>query len=258
MSQKERDNVMQRFRQGMTKILVATDVAARGLDIEHITHVINFDLPEDLDGYIHRVGRTGRAGRSGMAVSLVEPHQLKLLRSIEHHIGKKMRRTELPSSDAAWQSQKERLLKRLDQASQSPLGIYEQFAQELINSKDARHVLAAALKILTEDEPELESMEYHMEMEEDIPDNMRAHVELPIGRSQGMNPRRLVEMLVSSTSLRAGQIGDIEIQRNCSYVEVPMDNIDEVYAASFKFKGPRRKTAPRTGHQGKGTQEHLN
>lgn len=111
MSQKERDNVMLRFRQGRTKILVATDVAARGLDIEHITHVINFDLPEDLDGYIHRVGRTGRAGRSGIAVSLVEPHQIKLLRSIEHHIGKKMRRTELPSSEAAWHNQKERLLK---------------------------------------------------------------------------------------------------------------------------------------------------
>jgi len=154
-----------------------------------------------------------------------------------------MRRNELPSSDAAWQNQKERLLQRLDRASQGPLGVYEQFAEELLNSTEARRVLAAALKMLAEDEPELESMEYHMEMDEDIPDDMRAHVELPLGRSQGMNPRRLVEMLVSCTSLRPGQIGDIEIQRNCSYVEVPMDSIDEVYAASFKFKAPRKKTS---------------
>lgn len=107
--------------------------------------------------------------------------------------------------------------------------------------------MAAALKMLAEDEPELESMELHMEMEEDIPDNMRAHVELPLGRSQGMNPRRLVEMLVNGTTLKAGQIGDIEIQRNCSYVEVPMDRIDEVYAASYKFKGPRKNRRPAVG-----------
>ncbi len=88
MSQDMRDRVMNRFRDGQLDILVATDVAARGLDIEHVSHVINYDVPSAPDAYIHRIGRTGRAGREGTAITLVEPREHRLLRNIEaatHH-----------------------------------------------------------------------------------------------------------------------------------------------------------------------------
>lgn len=245
MSQRERDNAMQRFRQGRTKILVATDVAARGLDIEHITHVINFDLPEDMDSYIHRVGRTGRAGRGGVAISLVEPYQTRQLRNIERHIGKRIESVTLPEAESSIGLLKDRLIGRLKETARGQLGPYDNMARDILEGEDARKLLAAALKLLGEDESELETMELHMEMEEDIPDEMRAHVELPVGRNQGMNPRRLVELIVANTKLRPGQIGDIEIQRNCSYVEVPMEYIDEVYQASNKIQGVKRKGPPR-------------
>jgi ATP-dependent RNA helicase DeaD len=83
LSQEQRDRVMQRFRDGNTELLVATDVAARGLDIEHLSHVVNYDVPSAPDAYVHRIGRTGRAGREGVAITLAEPREHRLIRNIE-------------------------------------------------------------------------------------------------------------------------------------------------------------------------------
>src|SRR5690349_488715 len=83
LSQEQRDRVMQRFREGNTELLVATDVAARGLDIEHLSHVVNYDVPSAPDAYVHRIGRTGRAGREGVAITLAEPREHRLIRNIE-------------------------------------------------------------------------------------------------------------------------------------------------------------------------------
>jgi ATP-dependent RNA helicase DeaD len=83
LSQEQRDRVMRRFREGAADLLVATDVAARGLDIEHLSHVVNFDVPSAPDAYVHRIGRTGRAGREGVAITLAEPREHRMLRNIE-------------------------------------------------------------------------------------------------------------------------------------------------------------------------------
>jgi ATP-dependent RNA helicase DeaD len=88
LSQEQRDRVMRRFRDGTTELLIATDVAARGLDIGHLSHVVNYDIPSAPDAYVHRVGRTGRAGRDGVAITLMEPRETRLLRSIEQ-VGKR-------------------------------------------------------------------------------------------------------------------------------------------------------------------------
>ena len=97
MSQAMRDKVMVRFRNKSFRVLVATDVAARGLDIDHISHVVNYDLPEAAEVYLHRIGRTGRAGRSGTAISFVKPNQLSLLAQTERHTRVRMTQSELPS-----------------------------------------------------------------------------------------------------------------------------------------------------------------
>jgi ATP-dependent RNA helicase DeaD len=97
LSQEQRDRIMTRFRDGALDVLVATDVAARGLDIEHITHVVNFDVPSNPDTYVHRIGRTGRAGREGVAITLVEPREHRLLRDIERTIGQPLDIEGLPT-----------------------------------------------------------------------------------------------------------------------------------------------------------------
>src|SRR5262249_15012019 len=84
LEQEQRDRVMRRFRASTVEIVVATDVAARGLDIEHLSHVVNFDVPTSSDAYVHRVGRTGRAGRQGVALTFLEPKEQRHLRNIEH------------------------------------------------------------------------------------------------------------------------------------------------------------------------------
>ncbi len=97
LAQEQRDRIMGRFRDGALDVLVATDVAARGLDIEHVTHVVNYDVPSSPDTYVHRTGRTGRAGREGVAITLVEPRDHRLLRDIERAIGRPLEIAGLPT-----------------------------------------------------------------------------------------------------------------------------------------------------------------
>ena len=97
MSQEQRDRVMARFREGDVDVLVATDVAARGLDIEHVSHVVNYDVPSNPDAYVHRIGRTGRAGRTGVAVTLVEPREHRLLANIERTVRTRLERGRIPT-----------------------------------------------------------------------------------------------------------------------------------------------------------------
>ncbi len=241
MSQRERDNVMERFRKGNISLLVATDLAARGLDIDMVTHVFNFDIPEDPDSYVHRIGRTGRAGRDGIAITMVESKQIRQLRMIEQHIGKKISRRSLPSLQDAMERRQESLTSRLIEAAQEDLNIYQDMANKLIQEHDPQIMLAAALKLLAAGEPELELAEV------EVINGDTAHVELPIGRMQGMHPRRLVEFLTANTSLTPRQVGDIEIQGNTTYVEIPMAKIDEVYEAFTKFENKRKSNRPRLG-----------
>ncbi len=97
LSQDQRDRIMARFREGALDVLVATDVAARGLDIGHISHVVNYDVPSSPDDYVHRIGRTGRAGREGVAITLVEPREHRLLRDIERAVGAPLEIAGLPT-----------------------------------------------------------------------------------------------------------------------------------------------------------------
>lgn len=118
MSQAQRDRVMRRFREGKLEILIATDVAARGIDIDDISHVINFDIPQDHESYVHRIGRTGRAGRTGIAVTFIEPKEYRQLKLIERMTKSRMIRGELPTPADVIERQreaiKERLLKTLN------------------------------------------------------------------------------------------------------------------------------------------------
>lgn len=99
MEQKDRFQVMEAFRRGHYRYLVATDVAARGIDIDHITHVINYDVPEDKENYVHRIGRTGRGGRSGKALMLVTPRDTRFMAAIEEYVGHRLNRAVLPSRE---------------------------------------------------------------------------------------------------------------------------------------------------------------
>jgi len=235
LSQRERDNIMKGFRNGDIKVLIATDIAARGLDVDLVTHVFNFDIPEEPDSYIHRIGRTGRAGRGGVAITLVEPAQVRLLRAIERHIDKKIEQAVLPTLAETIEQQEKALIDRLVKTSAEPIEKLEVLAARILDEYDPKTMMAAALKIIIADSPEMELADIDTDF-----DNT-AHIEVPVGKAQGFYPRRLVEFLVERTTLSRKQIGDIEIQSRTSYVEVPMSTADEVYEAFINYKQERKK-----------------
>ncbi|GGE39348.1 DEAD-box ATP-dependent RNA helicase CshA [Pullulanibacillus camelliae] len=155
LTQAKRDQVMDDFKNHRVAILVATDVAARGLDISDVSHVYNFDMPQDPESYVHRIGRTGRAGKRGEAITFVITSEKQHLFMIEKTIKKKIERMPIPSqedaADARRQETTEELLKVLNRGTNSN---YRELAEKLLEEHDAVDIIAAALKQLT-NEPEL-------------------------------------------------------------------------------------------------------
>lgn len=150
LSQAKRDTVMRQFRESTIDLLVATDVAARGLDISGVTHVYNYDMPQDPESYVHRVGRTGRAGQTGIATTFVVPREMEHLRAIEHLIRRRITRRPAPSFREVIEGNRKNALSALVQtAEQENLEGYYASAEELLGGIDSVTLLAAAIKLLT-------------------------------------------------------------------------------------------------------------
>lgn len=152
LTQAKRDAVLRQFREGIVDILVATDVAARGLDVSGVTHVYNFDIPQDAESYVHRIGRTGRAGQSGSALTFVIPRELDHLRSIEYTTHRKIARMPAPTMVDALEGQKRLVVEKL--LNQIEVGDYDHYkgrAEELLTEFDSVSLLSAALKMLTKE-----------------------------------------------------------------------------------------------------------
>ncbi|MBA1334652.1 MAG: DEAD/DEAH box helicase [Firmicutes bacterium] len=152
LTQAKRDSVMRRFREGIIEVLVATDVAARGLDINDVTHIYNFDIPQDPEGYVHRIGRTGRAGKTGLATTFVTPREINQLKLIERIIRRKITRKPVPTVSEAIEGQQritvERLMKVVEQGDTLK---YKELAETLLEANDSVSLLSAALKMLTKE-----------------------------------------------------------------------------------------------------------
>jgi ATP-dependent RNA helicase DeaD len=152
LPQSKRDSVLRQFKEGNIEILVATDVAARGLDISGVTHVYNFDIPQDPESYVHRIGRTGRVGKAGSAVTLVTPREIGHLKSIEYLTNRKITRKPIPNLNEAIHGQQrlavEKLLKVV---GEEDLRQYKSLAEELLAETDSVALLSAALKMLTKE-----------------------------------------------------------------------------------------------------------
>lgn len=156
LSQNQRDTVMRKFRDGSIDVLVATDVAARGLDVTGVTHVVNFDLPQDPESYVHRIGRTGRAGKEGAAWTFVTPREIDYLRFIERVTRHRIKRKPLPSVSEAIEGKQRLIAERLLEVVQNDeTKEFKGLAIQLLEQHDSVHLLAAALKLLTGDKKDV-------------------------------------------------------------------------------------------------------
>ncbi|AUJ25110.1 MULTISPECIES: DEAD/DEAH box helicase [Virgibacillus] len=152
LTQGKRMSVLNKFKNGRVDVLVATDVAARGLDISGVTHVYNFDIPQDPESYVHRIGRTGRAGRTGEAISFITPREMAHLKLIEKVTKSKMKRLTPPTNHDARKGQQQVTISKIVETIETKdLNDYHQAANQLLEDQDAVSVIAAALKLMTKE-----------------------------------------------------------------------------------------------------------
>jgi len=243
MSQAERDRVMSRARGGTVDLLVATDVAARGLDIEHLTHVVNFDVPSSTEAYVHRIGRTGRAGREGVAITLADPRAHRLLRNIEHATKQRIAICTVPTPRdvKAHRMDMTRAAVR-DAVVAGDLDAYRAVAEALISEFDPMDVAAAAIRLAheaSEGDGDGESHdEQHIPVIESFARPQRApgraessdmvRIYISGGTKMGMRPADIVGAIANEARVNPRCIGDIEIAEGYSLVELPAREVDHV------------------------------
>ena len=220
MGQAQREGVMRRLRTGDLELLVATDVAARGLDVPHISHVINYDIPCDPEVYVHRIGRTGRAGRGGMAIVLVTPREQRLLREIERFTGQRIRPMQLPTkADMAARRLalfKEQVRKTL---AEEDLDLYLTVVEDLAaEGFEMAEIAAAAARLARGDRP----LEVVLEPEPLAPaaDGM-VRLLIDAGRRHGVRPNDIVGAIANEAGVPGRAIGAIDIDEHITIVELP-------------------------------------
>ncbi|QWF70392.1 DEAD/DEAH box helicase [Methylomonas paludis] len=245
MSQALRERAIENLKSGKLDILIATDVAARGLDVDRITHVVNYDIPYDTESYIHRIGRTGRAGRTGDAILFVSPREKRLLANIEQATKQKVEEMQLPSTEFINNTRITRFKQRItDTLAAEELSFYSQ----LINQYQVEHdvpaadIAAALAKLLQGDTPLLLKEPSKKPRKDDDrksgdfdrdrdrgPKRERgrsAQVEmelfrLEVGRSDGIKPGNIVGAIANETGIDGDHIARIKIEENYSTVELP-------------------------------------
>ena len=233
MGQAERDRVMRRFRDGLADLLIATDVAARGLDIETVTHVINYDIPWDVEAYIHRIGRTGRAGRTGDAITLVESRERRQLKFIERATGAIIKPARVPTAADIASRRREMMIDTIRQTLEA--GTFDGHlatVEELCNDFDPTEIAAAALQLLWQNQhsaavDNAESISGDSEQ----PETGMARLFLGLGRQDGLRPGDLVGAISNEAGLPGRSIGAIDILDRTAFVEVPANSAEVVMEA---------------------------
>ncbi|MEU6384272.1 DEAD/DEAH box helicase [Streptomyces bauhiniae] len=256
LSQEQRDRVMGRLRGGTADLLVATDVAARGIDVEHLTHVINYDVPSAPESYVHRIGRVGRAGREGVAITLAEPRESRMLKAIERATGRKVPLEKVPSVADLRARRLELTRAALHESllEDEDLERFRVVVETLGDEFDVMDVALAAVKLAHEsggaafDEEEIPEL---APRDRDRGDRGRGgdrdrgqrgrprgrtspgmtRLFVGAGRSAGVRPQDLVGAIAGETRLSGRDIGAIEIADRFSLVEVPEEAADDVVRA---------------------------
>ncbi len=250
MSQQQRERTVERLKSGKTDILVATDVVARGLDVERISHVLNFDIPYDTESYVHRIGRTGRAGREGEAILFVAPREFRMLRAIERATNQPIDRMELPTAADINSNRmarfKQRISDTLDNEDTSLfLDLLTDYQQE--HDTDPMQIAAALAHLLQgktplllkEREPRPEREEFDDERPrrererrggkfsrearplKGMPEVAMERFSVAVGHEHGVQPKNIVGAIANEANLKAEYIGQIDIFDDFSTVDLP-------------------------------------
>ena len=240
MRQEQRDRVMNKFRKGKIDILVATDVAARGIDVDDVDAVFNYDLPNDEEYYVHRIGRTGRAGKAGKAFSFVVGREIYKLKDIKRYTRSNIIFMKPPTLMDVEEKKSaailEKVKKTLQEGDLSRYAAYINNMLEEANSHDgsdagyitSMEIAAALLKMLSVQNSTLPELNPEIDDEDTGAEKGMVRLFINIGRENKIQPRHIVESIASSTSLPGKLIGAIDIYDRYTFVEVPAEYAAEV------------------------------
>ncbi|HQU81543.1 MAG TPA: DEAD/DEAH box helicase [Pyrinomonadaceae bacterium] len=230
MSQSQRETVIKRLKNGKVEIVVATDVAARGLDVERISTVINYDMPSDTESYVHRIGRTGRAGREGRTILFVTPRQQRMLRDIENYTKQKITPIKLPTqADVAARRVsllKEKIISTLtDQDLELYLSLVEDLAEE--TTCDIAEIAAAAVFLSVGDKPLEVAVEPEPQQLSFSEEGM-VRLFIDVGRRHHISPGDIVGAIANEADIPGKAIGAIDVNDRFTLVDVPNEFVEQV------------------------------
>ena len=230
-TQSHRDEMMRKFKSGDIDILVATDVAARGLDVPDVSHVINFSIPQDPEGYIHRIGRTGRAGKPGMAITLVTPRQYRQLRLIESSVKTHIMKEKLPTGAEVKKAREDELASSIEELiGEGKHSSLYHLADSLLEKHSSRDLAAAAMYLML-GETAIEEIE---EIQTGYYEGGKKGVVrlfMTVGRKDKIKVEDVVRSIAAEANIPARKIGNIALYDTFSFVEVPSDMADRVIGA---------------------------
>ncbi|HDM8221185.1 TPA: DEAD/DEAH box helicase [Vibrio campbellii] len=238
-----RERTVDHIKQGVIDILVATDVVARGLDVPRITHVFNYDIPFDVESYIHRIGRTGRAGRKGKAILLVRTNQIRMLRTIERVTKSSMEEIQLPLRDQVAEARLSKLAAELEaEKEHKSLDKFAELVEKLQTSLEIDPVMLAAMLLKRQqgkrplfyigEDPMVEAIERDKQRRKERREGGREGgrsfntqdwdtYQLQVGREQGVQVKDIVGALANELGLGKGSIGAIKLAQGHTFVQLP-------------------------------------
>ena len=231
LTQAQRDNVMKKFRDSSIDFLIATDVAARGIDVDNVSHVINYDIPQDPESYVHRIGRTGRAGRKGLALTLVTPREMKHLRSIEAEIKMTIPSQNVPTFEEVIEKQQSTWKKQIETmiTDEKHTDLFEPLVKEMLEKYPAEKVVSALLNMTFATENNYEDDSYNFGETGGAKGMVRFFIN--VGRNVNMSPKVLIEEISDLVGIPGKAVGRIDIFEKFTFVEVPEDVAPFVYEA---------------------------
>lgn len=247
LKQRERERTIERLRTGKLDILVATDVAARGLDVDRISHIINYDIPYDTEAYVHRIGRTGRAGRSGEAVLFVSPRETRMLRAIEQATRQKIQLMKLPTTEAINDKRVANFKQRItDTIAAENLEFYTQIIEQyrMEHNVPAVDIAAALAKLVQGEEPLLLTKsipDIKAEMVDPRPKKSKGtfknralekgmkRFRIEVGHAHGVKPGNIVGAIANEAGLDSKNIGRIDIYDDFSVIDLPEGMPREIF-----------------------------
>ena len=240
ISQSQREQTLEKFKKQKLNILIATDVAARGIDVNNLTHVINYALPQDPESYVHRIGRTGRAGNEGTAITFITPSEYKRLMFIQRMAKTDIKKSRIPRVKDIIRAKKKKIHDEISQIIESDIhNDYYKWAEKLLENNDPTEIIAALLNYSFGDEVNPDTyyeIKERAEKGTQIDRQGKARLFVALGKRDRINARKLVDLIMSRVPVKPKHISDIQVMDSFSFITVPFNKAEKI-VVSFKEKG---------------------